>query len=201
MARLGLYGWDLCHVSCFCFDTEYDRAKVPPYNTSDPTSPLESWKPLCFQTYSNKHKGGYASCAHEVQHGTSSIHFHRAVPRSSSHTGPRLLFLELVSSRVVRYLICRVCGVLIVVVVLGSWLPLGLLFCCLLVAVCVLMLFGYFSVAWRSHTWALALPLVTKRGDLRKRAMESKNENNKTEEMKREWVRLLHAISLWLAKR
>ena len=31
-------------------DTEYDRAKVPPYNGSDPTSPLEVQKPLCFQT-------------------------------------------------------------------------------------------------------------------------------------------------------
>ena len=32
-------------------DSNYDQAKVPPYNRSDPTSPLGSWnfKPLCFQ--------------------------------------------------------------------------------------------------------------------------------------------------------
>ena len=32
-------------------DTEYDRAKVPPYNGSDPTSRLERYMPLGFQTY------------------------------------------------------------------------------------------------------------------------------------------------------
>ena len=32
------------------FDTEYDRAKGPPHDGSDPTSPLEVYKPLCFQT-------------------------------------------------------------------------------------------------------------------------------------------------------
>ena len=36
-------------------------------------------------------KEGYARGAHEVRHGTFSIHFHRAVSRSSSHIGPRCM--------------------------------------------------------------------------------------------------------------
>ena len=35
------------------------------------------------------HKLGDARGAREVRHCSSSIHFHRAVPRSSSHAGPR----------------------------------------------------------------------------------------------------------------
>ena len=69
--------------------TEYDRAKLPPYNRSDPTSDLESEKTLCFQTNQNKHQERCARGALKVRHGTTSINFHRAVPRSSSHTGPR----------------------------------------------------------------------------------------------------------------
>ena len=63
------------------FDTECDRAKVPPYNGNDSTSRLEGYKPLCFQTYSDKHKQGDARGAREVRRRTSPIHFHRAVPR------------------------------------------------------------------------------------------------------------------------
>ena len=32
-------------------DTEYDRAKVPPYNGNDPRSPLVVSKPFCFHPY------------------------------------------------------------------------------------------------------------------------------------------------------
>ena len=41
--------WDCCKF--IPLDSEYDRAKAPPYNGSDPTSPLEVWKPLCVRTY------------------------------------------------------------------------------------------------------------------------------------------------------
>ena len=74
-------GWDGRVFLCGKFSTEYDQVKVPPYNGSDPTSP-------CICRPKKKHRERYARTAHEVRHGTSSINFHRAVPRSSSHTGP-----------------------------------------------------------------------------------------------------------------
>ena len=47
--------------------------------------------PDLFKYYlTNKQKEECPRGAHEVRHGTSSIRFHRAVPRSSSHTGPRI---------------------------------------------------------------------------------------------------------------
>ena len=70
-------------------ETEYDRAKVPPYNGNDPRPPLVvKTKTFLFPPLLNKvRKQGNARGASEVRRGTSSIHFHCPVPRSSSHIG------------------------------------------------------------------------------------------------------------------
>ena len=47
--------------------TEYDRAKVPPYNGNDPRPPLVTKQSI---------KHGNARGTSEVRRGTSSIHFH-----------------------------------------------------------------------------------------------------------------------------
>ena len=55
------------------FDTEHDRAKVPPRNGNDHRPSLAV----------QKDAGG----ASEVRRGTSSINFHCPAPRSSRHLG------------------------------------------------------------------------------------------------------------------
>ena len=66
------------------FNAEYDRAKVPPYNGNDPPPAPGSLKAPLFPPLLNK---GNARGTSEVRRGTSSIHFHCPVPRSSSHSG------------------------------------------------------------------------------------------------------------------
>ena len=56
-------------------DTEYDRAKGPPYNGSRSHLAPGSLKALCFQTYEDKLQQGDARGAREVRRGTSSIYF------------------------------------------------------------------------------------------------------------------------------
>ena len=54
-----------------------------------PRRPWKSKSPFASSPFwrSRKHKDGKG--AHEVRQGTSTIHFHRTVPCSSSHTGPQ----------------------------------------------------------------------------------------------------------------
>ena len=75
------------------FDTEYDRAKVPRTTEAIPRRPWKAKSPFASRPIKTSIRKGTRG-VHEVRHGTSSIHFHRAVPRSSSHTGPRLFFLD-----------------------------------------------------------------------------------------------------------
>ena len=54
-------------------DTKYDRAKLPPYNGSDPTSPHQVYKPLRFHTYFFLRKQKDGKGARKVRRSTSSI--------------------------------------------------------------------------------------------------------------------------------
>ena len=67
----------------------FSRHRIWPGEGSTDT-PLEVEKPLCFQTYWNKWKHRDARGAREVWRCTSSINFHRPVPRRSGHIGPRI---------------------------------------------------------------------------------------------------------------
>ena len=70
-------------------DTEYDRAKVPPYSGNDPALPWQSKSPSVSTPIKQSTKQGGARGVSEVRRGTSSNRFHCPVPRSSSHIGPR----------------------------------------------------------------------------------------------------------------
>ena len=65
-----------------------ENALVLPYNGNDPTSPWKAKSPFASRPFKISIKGN-ARDAREVRRCTSSIHFHRTVPQSSSHTGPR----------------------------------------------------------------------------------------------------------------
>ena len=71
--------------SLWLFNTEHDRAKVPPYNGNDPCPPLVSKSPSVSTPIKQSTKQGNARGTSEVRHGTSSIHFPCPAPRSSSH--------------------------------------------------------------------------------------------------------------------
>ena len=60
--------------SIFC-ETEYERAKVLPYNGNDPRPPLVVYKPFCFHSIKRSTKQVEARGASEVRRGTSSIPF------------------------------------------------------------------------------------------------------------------------------
>ena len=63
------------------FDTEYDQAKVPPYNGSDPTSPLEVKSPFASRPIEAK-ETRVARHARELRRGTSSIHLKISIVQS-----------------------------------------------------------------------------------------------------------------------
>ena len=70
------------------FDTEYDRAKAAPHNGNDPPPAPGSLKRSLFPPLlNNVENKGTQGVPSEVRRGTSSIHFHCPVPRSSSHIG------------------------------------------------------------------------------------------------------------------
>ena len=85
---------------CPSFDTEYDRAKVPPYNGSDSPPTPGSLKPLLFAPLVKKTQTRNARGMSEVRRGTCSIHFHCPVPRSSSHIGHGIFALHLNFQRI-----------------------------------------------------------------------------------------------------
>ena len=81
---------------CFFIDTEYDRAKVPPYNGNDPPPAPGSLKALLFPPLLNEVQNKGTQGVHsEVPRGNPSIHFHCPVPRSSSHIGHGFWFLPI----------------------------------------------------------------------------------------------------------
>ena len=73
------------------FDTEYDRAKVPPYNGNNPPPAPRSLKALLFPPLLNNVENKGTQGVRARYAGTSSIHSHCPVPRSSSHIGHGLL--------------------------------------------------------------------------------------------------------------
>ena len=55
-----------------------------------PRRPWKAKSPFASGPKRNMHKEGHVRGAHEVRHGTSSMHVHCAIPQSPSHTGPRI---------------------------------------------------------------------------------------------------------------